>query len=521
KNNVVQNTTGASVTVTGSLTTGTEQGSDIKAFLKDGATERIDSFTTSTTDKVYAFSNTKISVDTALDDSGYVIANVVAYEMNDSGKEITSNKLNLSARKIEAGDTELQSAAIDLSHCEMSSLPVSKNAIIVVYLAKKSTMTVSVYTANDAGEYELGNNTGDSGSYINITSNNSLIGYNPYAIVTSSEEGNYNTDSFTLTNNPPSRTASIIQGSYISAFAQLPYDAEFVVSKIVVRYKNAEGEIVKDPSAYCNGIYTYTDSITQTKYLRVSFGSNARIMPNRDDYDVRVYLMKAKRIHSKVTLTAADGGQSRADYAGYAYIYGKNNTDTEVTAPFSTNASSSYDAISTSTPYIRSVRCVRDTELSFKVRPTNQNFYIGSVSAHLGYEDGAKIKLTESEPDSNRYITYTLVNDDGSSFRMPSLNDVYINIQFYPKTTSQIKLDYTYTDDYQTFKPLTGDMAKVTVSGSNSNEAFKDLKVFTDRTGAQANSFELASGESTAEYTALAGSSIRISGAYREGRYYL
>ena len=226
-------------------------------------------------------------------------------------------------------------------------------------------MKVSVYTANDAGEYELGNNTGDSGSYINISGSNSNIGYNPFTIVTSTDEGNYNTDSFTLTNDPPSRTTSILQGSRISAFAQLPYDADYVVSKIVVRYKNAEGEIVKDTSAYCNSIYTYTDSITQVKYLRVQFGLNSWIMPNRDDYDIGVYLIKAKQVHSKVVLNSADG---------------------------------------------------------------------------------TAIKLTESEPDSNGYITYTLVNSDGSNYTMPSLNDVYINVVFEAKSTSTINIDYTYTE---------------------------------------------------------------------------
>ena len=520
-NEVVPNTTNVSVKVTGTVTTGTEEAADTKAFLRDGETERIDSFTTSVKDSVYAYSNTKITVDTTLDDSGYVIANVLAYEMNDSGKEITTKRLNLSTRKIEAGDTELQSAAIDLSHCEMSSLPVGKNTIIVVYLAKKSTMKVSVYTANDAGEYELGNNTGDSGSYINISGSNQNIGYNPFTIVTSTDEGNYNTDSFTLTNDPPSRTTSILQGSHTSAFAQLPYDADYVVSKIVVRYKNAEGEIVKDTSAYCGSIYTYTDSITQVKYLRVNFGSNSWIMPNRDDYDIGVYLIKAKQVHSKVVLNSADGTSTRGDRAGDAYIYGKNNIDTEVTAPFSTNASSSYNAIKAESPFVKSVKCVRGTELSFKVRTASRNFYIGSVSAHLGSEDGTAIKLTESEPDKNGYITYTLVNRDGSNYTMPSLNDVYINVVFEAKSTSTINIDYTYTDDYQTFKPITDDIAEVVISGTNSIEAFKGLPVITDSTGAQADSFTLESGQGTATYTALAGSNIKVGASYIEGHYYI
>ncbi|MGN0442840.1 MAG: SpaA isopeptide-forming pilin-related protein [Acutalibacteraceae bacterium] len=520
-NDVVANTTNVSVKVTGTVTTGTEEAADTKAFLRDGETERIDSFTTSVKDSVYAYSNTKIAVDTTLDDSGYVIANVLAYEMNDSGKEITTKRLNLSTRKIEAGDTELQSAAIDLSHCEMSSLPVGKNTIIVVYLAKKSTMKVSVYTANDAGEYELGNNTGDSGSYINISGNNSLIGYNPYTIVTSTDEGNYNTDSFTLTNDPPSRTTSILQGSRISAFAQLPYDADYVVSKIVVRYKNSEGKIVKDTSAYCNSIYTYTDSITQVKYLRVNFGSHSWIMPNRDDYDIGVYLIKAKQVHSKVVLNSADGTSTRGDRAGSVTMYGKNNVDPEVTAPFSTNASSSYDAIKVESPFVKSVKCVRGTELSFKVRTASQNFYIGRVSAKLGSEDGTTIKLTESEPDKNGYITYTLVNRDGSNYTMPSLNDVYINVVFEAKSTSTINIDYTYTDDYRTFKPITDDIAEVVISGTNSIEAFKGLPVITDSTGAQADSFTLESGQGTATYTALAGSNIKVGASYIEGHYYI
>ncbi|MGN1466921.1 MAG: InlB B-repeat-containing protein [Ruminococcus sp.] len=521
-NKAVSNTTGTNVKVTGTVLTGTEETSTQNAFLRDGETERISSFETTTTDSVYAYSNTRISVDTAIDDSGYVIANVVAYEMNDDGTEKKGNRLNLTASKVTAeGNPSLSSAAVDYSHCEMSSLPINKNTIIVVYLAKMSKMTFSVYTADDSGEYTLGNNTGDSGSYVNINSNNSYIGDNPYSIITEQDEGNFNTNAFTITNNPATRTASVIQGTRITAFAQLPYNKNYVISKLVVKYKDSEGNVIKDTNAYLETAYEYTDSTTGTKYYRVSFGSNAKIAPNRSDYTFDVYIAPAKNIVSKVTLTDANGNETNANSAGTVTVYGTNNIDTDVKSPFSVTTGNNYSAVSSQKPFTKSVKCVADTELSFRVAPSNANYYIKSVSAHLGSENGEEIKLSESV--SGSAVTYTLLNSDDSAFVMPRLSDVYINVQFGLKLKGKLNIDYTYTDDYTTNKALTSDLARVSITGSNSTAALKDIAILTDAADESkaGNSFTLESGTETASYNVLATSSVFIHAEYVSGKYFV
>lgn len=522
-NNVVANTTDTTVTVKGTITTA-DGFSEEKPFKHDGDTEYFDTITTKTSDSVYAFSNTKLDINTEIDDSGYVIANVAAYQMDDNEKEMTSNRLNVSPDSKDADDTELKSAAVDFSHCTISSLPVNKNVIVIVYLAKTSKMTVSVYTANDAGEYSLGNNTGSDNSYVNVSGNNSLIGYNPQTFITMADEGNYNTSSFIITNNPAVRSTNVLQGSTVEAFAQLP-GTDYVLSRIVIKYKNGEEEFV-DSSAYSGRNSIYTDPDTGLNYLRVRLGSYARILPSRDDYTIDIYITKAKNITTKVITKKYDGSESTGSSAGYVTVKGNCIEDPQVTAPFTVIvpyieiSDNKYDAIYNRSPFESVAKCVQGTELSVNVKP-NSGYIISSVTAHIGSATGTEIKLNASEPDSNGLVTYNLVNSDDTAFLMPALNDIYIDVVFEIKSSGTVNLDLTYTDDYVTFNPMVDTDVINTISGSNNVDAYKGLDYFTDEDGNTFKSKSLESGKQNFSFKVLSKTSVTLLGTYIDGKLYV
>ena len=313
---------GVSVNVTGS------RNNDTAVFWTDDETNRFESFAVDSSDyhqsvqnnnryetseTVSIHHNTAVTVSTELGSSPYRIANVVAYNMNNSGREDdgAAGKLFVIPGKEKTTGTDNEKRDwISYDTCSVNGFNKSKSAIIIVYLAKKSTIGFTVWTGNDAGEYTKGINAGE-GSYAVINAKNSAVGYgdgDAMVMVTDFAEGNFNTDHnrFTSDGNE-TRSDTILQGTTLDAWAQVPLESNYVIKKIVVQYTTKSGATVKLNVNTSGGVRFYDGM------LSVNFRTGNPILPDCA-YTVDVYVAPARSIYTRATLEK----DSTVDYASYA-----------------------------------------------------------------------------------------------------------------------------------------------------------------------------------------------------------
>lgn len=518
--------------------TGTRNG-DTNVFWNDDESNKFASFTVDqndyhqsvqngnryeTSETASIHHNTAVTVSTDVGSSPYRIANVVAYNMNNNGREDTSSSklFVVPGKQITTGTDNEKRDWISYDTCSINGFNKSKSAIIIVYLAKTSTIDFTVWTANDAGEYSKGINAGE-GSYAVINTKNNLVGYDNYAMamVTNLNEGNFNTDHnrFTSDGNE-TRNDTILQGTTLDAWAQVPLDSNYVIKKIVCKYTADNGAVVKITANTSDGV-RFNDGM-----LSVNFKTTNRILPGCA-YTVDVYIAPARTIYTRATLEKDSTVTSAVD-AGDVTVIGSDNPDPEVSAyftkirPANDDISTSYDAVyySSTYDYTSSARCANGTKLAVKVKPKS-GYMISDVSAHLGSANGTKLRLSASDPDSNGAITYTLLRTDGQRFEMPTQNDVYISVKFSIKDSGIAKIKVQYTDDLSTVKTIPGNLenAVVTVSASNTNNIFTGEYTLTDlATSEKSNGFTVPAytGE-TYDYQVLAGSSFTVSATGYKG----
>ncbi len=397
----------ASVTVTGVRydTNGSAVAGEY-AFTNMRVTPNVDLNSFTVTDApvtVATATNTRVTVNTAIGEgSEYVIANVKA--VRDSGDD-----LHLAVPR-----TVVYNGNIGTSYneCTLSSLSSSDNVTVIVYLAKMVSYNVSVYHISATGEV-INGVPGGSDAYVNV--NVVSGGVNDHAIITDQNEGGYYTSSFDITTNPHSRHVSVIQGTKLDIFAQLPGSGEYVIKKVT-------------GSGY---------SELSVSNVRVLSGNLQEILNTSEEpisaartYNINLFIEKASSVYTRA-VTNNGGVYSAAN--GTVKISGSHTESgvipfTRINPPAGRSESThTYDAVVKSGSFTSEAKCVKDTSLSFTVTPSSY-YSIKSVTVKSGaVKEGAQdVAFTSAPGPEEGSVIYTITD------KMPQNNNLYIDVEFEP-----------------------------------------------------------------------------------------
>ena len=409
---------------------------------------------TDTPQTVNSDTNTRVNIATTFNEnSEYVIANIVAY--NNAG---TNLNLVVAGTKT-VGEGSNQRTETTYENSTLPSLSSSDNVIVKVILAKVAKVKVSVFNILDNGTVADGTPTGLSrtNAYVNVSVRSNSI--NRKAIITSREEGSYYTGDFDVTYDPNSRTVSVIEGSSLDVFAQLPGNGQYVISKIV-----------SDESGYkniaINGVSRSGDN------LRETLNTNNTVIASDKEYELEIYIQKARSIYTRVVKDQGNGTEAAG--GGTVTMHGAH--DTSGMLPFtmlyplggSTNPNQ-YNALTSGNDYTTEAKAIRDTKISFDVTPPSQ-YGIKSVSVKRGTtrQNATDISFSASAPNSNGMVTYT-VGD-----KMSPNDDLFIDVTYAILQGGTITVDYQYTDDFVHYYNLFDSDSQKGISSMTARVAWSD-----------------------------------------------
>ena len=450
-------------------------GEEVSAFKNEGVSDyTFSQFTTGTSKTVSVYSSTELTIDTSLiegaQSSDYVVANVKLFEGSS-----TTPVSSVSPHIIR--DDNGKEIGKDYSHCTIDSLSPNVNTTIKVYFAKTAKLKVSVYTIGTDGKVHEGvpwnGNVGNTatGSYINVRGSSGL---NSNTFVTRSDEGNYTTGDFQFTYDPYFKEVNVLQGTNISVFSFLPNNDDWVVKKIVGT-DNFSSKSVSDVSVI--------DGDNGVSYLRSTISTSNSIYPDRGDYELAVYIAKAKTISVKTVTNMNDQISSPN---GTVCVCSRDLENGVI--PFTKMYpivdeinSTWYDATSTSSggtyPYTTKTKCVTGTKIYLQITPST-NFFVKTLQIKQG-----NIPLSYTQDGNNYYIT---PSGDDDTYTMPDLADLDILVEFASANYSRVYVDYqvaksgnqlTSLEDYF---GLHGDGY---ISATNYNEAYKGLPLMKQIVG--------------------------------------
>ena len=425
----------ATVTVSGKLYDTDGKETSEKPFIDKSVApnEIIDSFTVTSAKKtVTGQTNTNVTINTSIGEgSQYVIANVKAVKDNGSGLHLVVP----GTKKYKDKDVTTY------ENCTMPSLTSTDNVTVIVYLAKAAKVKVNVYNIRDnvneihnGVPSELGAN-----AYVNVNVTSNSI--NQKAIITKEDEGGYYTGDFDITFDPHSREVSVLQGSRLNIFAQLPENGQYVVKKVLSNgtgYKNIT----------VNNVSFVNDNLRET----LSTGSET--ISAEKTYELDIYIEKAKSIFTRAVNNM--GNDVISSTSGYVIINGTHSETgvipfTKISPiPYSEQKADTYNGVTGSTyDYTTEAKCVRGTDVSFDVTPQDQ-YGIKSVSVKKGAtkESATDVSFSASSANSSGTVTYT-INED-----MPYYSNLYIDVEFAILETATVTVDVQYSDDFVHYKNL-------------------------------------------------------------------
>lgn len=451
-------------------------GEKVSAFKNEGVSDyTFSQFTTGTSKTVSVYSSTELTIDTSLiegaQSSDYVVANVKLFEGSS-----TTPVSSVSPHIIR--DENGKEIGKDYSHCTIDSLSPNVNTTIKVYFAKTAKLKVSVYTIGTDGKVHEGvpwnGNVGNTatGSYINVRGSSGL---NSNTFVTRSDEGNYTTGDFQFTYNPYFKEVNVLQGTNISVFSFLPNNDDWVVKKIVGT-DNFSSKSVSDVSVI--------DGDNGVSYLRSTISTSNSIYPDRGDYELEVYIAKAKTISVK-TITNMNDQISSPN--GTVRVCSRDLENGVI--PFTKMYpivdeinSTWYNATSTSSggtyPYTTKTKCVTGTKIYLQITPST-NFFVKTLQIKQG-----NTPLSYTQDGNNYYITPLSGDDD--AYTMPDLADLDILVEFASANYSRVYVDYQVAErgnqltSLEDYFGLHGDGY---ISATNYNEAYKGLPLMKQIVG--------------------------------------
>ncbi len=498
----------ATVTVSGKLydTDGNKVGGMPFVDKSVEPNDNIDTFTVTSSKKtVTGQTNTNVTINTSIGSgSQYVIANVKA--LKDDG----STDLHLvvpGTKKYDGKDVTTY------ENCTMPSLTSSDNVTVVVYLAKVAQVKVNVYNVRDSvNEIKNGvpNELGaDAYVNVNVTSNS----INQKAIITKESEGGYYTGDFDITYNPHSREVSVLQGSKLEIFAQLPQNGQYVIKKVVSNGTGYQNVTV-------NNVNFVNDN------LRETLNTGSESISADKTYELNIYIEKAKSIFTRAT----NDNNGTGTYTSGSVTMRGENSETGVIPftkihPASANPQHPeyYDAVTTSSSldYTTEAKCVRGTALTFDVKPQS-NYTIKSVTVKKGSDKSTATDagFSQQSTASDGTVTYKITDT------MPYYSNLYIDVEFEVVETGTITIDYQYSDDFVHYKNLfdpTEGISEMSVSSYLPGVAQHKI---TDLIAG--DSFDSKSGitydssKTTYKFKSLAGNRFSVSSTvYRNGRWYI
>ena len=457
--------------------------------------------------------NTNVTIRTSIGEgSQYVIANVKALKDNGSDLHLVVPGTKTSYVD-EQGNTQVIKDGTTYETCTMPSLTSSDNVTVVVYLAKVAKVTVNVYNIRDsASEIQNGvpNELG-ADAYVNVNVTNNSI--NKKAIITKESEGGYYTGDFDITYNPHSREVSVLQGSKLEIFAQLPGNGQYVVKKVV---SNGTG--------YQNITVNSVSFVNEN--LRETLNTGSESISADKTYELNIYIEKAKSIFTRVT----NDNNGTGTYTSGSVTMRGANSETGVIPftkihPASANPQHPeyYDAVTTGSnlDYTTEAKCIRGTALTFDVKPQS-NYTIKSVTVKKGStkETAADASFTVQSTAPDGTVTYKITDP------MPYNENLYVDVEFEVVETGTITIDYQYSEDFVHYKNL-----------FDPNEGLSSMSVGSYLPGVaqykitdlvESDSFDNKSGitydssTTTYRFKSLAGNRFSVgSTVYKDGKWYI
>ena len=493
---------------------------DTKPFTdrSTGSDVLTDNFTVTSAPKTMynCSTNTHLTINTTIGSgSDYIIANIIA--VNDAGKD---QHLVTAGTKTYT-DNENQGAATKTGYTydevTLDNLTSTDNVTVKVILAKVAPLKVSVFKVLDDGTTVENGTLQVPDSYVNVSVKSN--GINQKAIITKDTEGGYYTGDFDITYNPHVREVSVVQGSILEIFAQLPENGTYVVQRIVSNGTGYQNVTVNKAGFDSNG------------NLRVTLNTNESI--NADNtYDLEIYIAKAGSVYTKTQTYVGDdepyddahgtvtmkGTHSLAGAVPFTKIYQRSNSD-------ASQNPNEYAAV-TSHTYGRTTqaKCIRGTNISFDVKPNN-NYGIKSVTVKKGTSEelATDIAFTASLPASDGTVTYTIGEP------MPyQPNNIYVEVTFAILTGATVTVDFQYTDNTTTpdYKNMFDPTYGISCMSAHINRNSYHAQVAVDNvTGAQffdEDGITYDSSTTTYTFYVPAGDNltIRTTNPYKDGNWY-
>ncbi|MCR5653004.1 MAG: leucine-rich repeat domain-containing protein [Ruminococcus sp.] len=420
------------ITVAGQRYNVTGSDTEEKAFSEvSDSNIKKDSFeVTDTPVTVNSSTNTKVTIDTSFNEnSEYVIANILAY--NDLG-----SNLNLAV----PGTKQVNGKTVTAyENSTLPSLSSSDNVTVKIILTKVAKVKVSVFTVlEDGTTVENGTPRGvnRSDAYINVAVRSNSI--NQKAIITEESEGAYYTGDFDITFDPHSRNVSVLEGSTLEVFAQLPGNGDYVISRITTNGNGYNNISISNVGKYNND------------NLRETLNTGSTTLYSDKTYELNIYIQKARSIYTYVYKDEGDGVEGYG--GGTVTMRGSHETAGSIPFtklnPANESTPTHFNAVNGDSYYNRAytveAKAIRDTNLSFEVTPPSQ-YAIKNVSVKSGTSKATArdVKFTASAPDTNGKVTYTI------SEKMSPNSDLFVDVSYTILDGGYIAVDYQYTDDYE------------------------------------------------------------------------
>ena len=437
------NLTKATITVTGQRYGSNGENLDEKAFIDKTVTPNVEKneFTvTYNPTTVTSATNTRVTLNTSIaEGSEYVIANVQAF--NDSNSDLHLVVPGTKTTYVDdQGTTHVVKDGTTYETCTLPSLTSGDNVTVIVYLAKVASVNVSVFNIKDDGTTVENGVPEGLGADAYINTNVKSNGINKKAIITDKTEGYYYTGDFDITYNPHSRHVSVLQGSTLEIFAQLPGSGDYVVKKVVTNgsgFENVSNVKVSNVG-FVNG------------NLRETINTDNTTIAGGKEYNIKIYIEKAKSIFTKAM---NNNGVGLVSTSGTVTMHGSHSDSgvipfTKIRPAYYSQNANSYDAVTGSTyDNPTEAKAIRGTVISFDVKPQSQ-YGIKTVSVKRGAteESAQDISFSASDPAQDGTVTYTVAAP------MSYSDNLYVYVEFAVLESATVTIDFQYSDDFVNYK---------------------------------------------------------------------
>ncbi len=437
------NLTKATITVTGQRYGSNGENLDEKAFIDKTVTPNVEKneFTvTYNPTTVTSATNTRVTLNTSIaEGSEYVIANVQAF--NDSNSDLHLVVPGTKTTYVDdQGTTHVVKDGTTYETCTLPSLTSGDNVTVIVYLAKVASVNVSVFNIKDDGTTVENGVPEGLGADAYINTNVKSNGINKKAIITDKTEGYYYTGDFDITYNPHSRHVSVLQGSKLEIFAQLPGSGDYVVKKVVTNgsgFENVSNVKVSNVG-FVNG------------NLRETINTDNTTIAGGKEYNIEIYIEKAKSIFTKAM---NNNGVDLVSTSGTVTMHGSHSDSgvipfTKIRPAYYSQNANSYDAVTGSTyDYTTEAKAIRGTNISFDVKPQSQ-YGIKTVTVKRGAneESAQNISFSASDPAQDGTVTYTVADP------MSYSDNLYVYVEFAVLESATVTIDFQYSDDFVNYK---------------------------------------------------------------------